>query len=103
MTKNNLLVAIARYAQSVHNALEQETDHGNRPHYVGHLAMAARMFKNLHLAQPLEELELIYGIESKAHFIPQLPGEIAATTREAWQALAHELAAFIEQEKGRAG
>lgn len=83
MTKDQLLLELARYTQVLHEALENETDHENRWHHLGHLAMAARMFKILVLGQPVGDMEQIYRIESKAFKFVKLPGPSAATTRDA--------------------
>ncbi len=99
MTRDELTIVLAEYTQVIHDALEHETDHENRPHYLGHLAMCARMFKILHLDQPIRELEQIHRIESQSHIMVRLPGEVAAATRDAWQAFAPKLRVFIDQRR----
>lgn len=96
MTKEDLLLEIAHYTQVLHDAMEQEKEFDNRPHHLGHLAMAARMFKILHLGQPVSDLEQIYRIKSKAFTFVKLPSPSAAATRDAWQRLAPSLQQLIE-------
>ena len=100
MTKEELLLGIAHYTQVLHDAMEQEKEFENRPHHLGHLAMAARMFKILHLGQPVGDLEQIYRIESKAFSFGQLPGPVAAATNSAWQKLGPSLRTFIDEGQG---
>jgi hypothetical protein len=97
MTRDELLTELAYYTQVLHEATEHETELDNRHHHLGHLAMAARMFKILHLRQPVSALEQIYRIESKAYSFVKLPGPSATSALEAWQRLSPSLRAFIDK------
>jgi hypothetical protein len=100
MTRDEFLLELARYTQVLGEAFEHETEFDNRYHHLGHLAMAARMFKILHLEEPVSALDQIYRIESKAYSFVKLPGPSAASAREAWQRLAVNLQAFIDERTG---
>lgn len=96
MTRDELMLELVRYTQAVHEALESESDSHNRPHYLGHLAMAARIFMYLHLDNSQEQLARIFHLENRSH-AQTLPGEVAATTRQAWRRFSPKFASFLEQ------
>lgn len=96
MTRDELMPALVEYTHAIHQALETESDHLNRPRYLGHLAMAARIFMYLHLEGSREKLEQILRLENRSH-AQTLPGAVAVTTRDAWRLLVPKLAAYIEQ------
>ena len=97
MTRDGLLLALTTYTTCIHEALERETDSANRAHYVGYLAMAARIFMYLHLQAPSNALHHISRIQNVAHG-QRLPGQTAATTRQAWQAFSAQLESYLQQE-----
>lgn len=97
MTRDEFLFELARYTQALDEATETETEFDNRMHHLGHLAMAARMFKVILLEQPVSILDQIYRIESKAFSFVKLPGPSAASTQEAWQVLGPRLRTFIDE------
>lgn len=96
MTRDELIPELARYTQTIHEALERESDSLNRPHYLGHLAMAARIFMFLHLDDSQEQLAQIFRLENRSH-AQTLPGEVAATTRQAWGRFSLKFVSFLEQ------
>ncbi len=96
MTKDELIPELVRYTEAIHEALETESDSLNRPHYLGHLAMAARIFMYLHRDDSQEQLAQIFRIESRSH-AQTLPGEVAAFTRQAWKRFSLGFASFLEQ------
>ena len=95
MTRDDLIAELVRYTRAIDEALEKERDPLNRPHYSGHLAMAARMFVYLHLDERRKKLEQVFHIERMAH-AQTLPGSVAATTAAAWRSFSIKLAAFLE-------
>ena len=95
MTRDDLIEELVRYTRAIDEALEKERDPLNRPHYSGHLAMAARMFVYLHLDERRKKLEQVFHIERMAH-AQELPGSVAATTKAAWRSFSIKLAAFLE-------
>jgi len=95
MTRDDLIEELVRYTRTIDEALEKERDPVNRPHYSGHLAMAARMFVYLHLGERRKKLEQVFHIERMAH-AQELPGNAAATTKAAWRSFSLKLAAFLE-------
>jgi hypothetical protein len=89
-----LLDELVIYTFSVHQALESEADPLNRPHHLGHLAMAARIFMYLHAGNAHEELSQVVRIENRSHAL-KLPGDAAATVRGSWLRLAPLLASYL--------
>jgi hypothetical protein len=85
---------VANYADVVDEALKTEADHVNRPHFVGHMAMVARIFVAARRGPDIEQLTTILSIERRSD-AQTLPGEPAEAVRNAWKRLLPVLEKFI--------
>jgi hypothetical protein len=94
MEREELIADLVKYTVSVHEALERETDSENRPHHLGHLAMAARIFMYLNLPAAEKELSRILRIETMA-YAQRIPGSVAESTRLAWERLSPSLVSYL--------
>src|SRR5258708_21619884 len=87
----------AHYVDAIEEALELEVDYLNRPHYLGHLAMVARILVAAHRGPDLDQLASILSIERRSN-AQTLPGEPAAAVRKAWARLLPSLENFIDSD-----
>jgi len=83
MKPERLFDEAAHYVDAIEEALEVEVDYLNRPHYLGHLAMVARIFVAVHRGPDMNQLASILNIERRSN-AQTLPGEPAAGVRRAW-------------------
>jgi hypothetical protein len=82
------------YFDAIEEAIEIEVDHLNRPHYLGHLAMIARIFVAARRGPDIDQLSKILNVERRSN-IQMLPGKPAAAVRNAWTRLLPVLEDFI--------
>ncbi len=93
--KQNILMNLADYIQTIHFALEGENlDFDERLFYLGHLAMCARLFKSIYLNEH-PDLGTLIKLESYSYKQGTPRNERGDKAKEAWALFANYLNLYI--------